>query len=194
MRVPAIAWWPGTIDGGRVCDTSISLMDMFATFIDLAGGEIPEDRAIDSVSFLELLKRERSDIKELHEIMYFYDGLTLVAVKQGSYKLYLFMYPTVTDDLKTKYCEYGSATVDTYIRDISGPQPAEPPLLYNVDRDPEELFPLSVDKYKSLIKQLTLTAETHKRQSVNDAGSPRFSEVHLKRNISPCCNPPYCFC
>ncbi len=51
MRVPAIAYWPGVIAGGRQSDGVFDLMDLFATTATLAGvpAAIPHDRYIDSV-------------------------------------------------------------------------------------------------------------------------------------------------
>ena len=44
-RVPAIAWWPGTIEGGRRNSEIVGSLDFMATFASLAGLELPtEDR------------------------------------------------------------------------------------------------------------------------------------------------------
>jgi arylsulfatase len=44
-RVPAIAWWPGTIEGGRRTADIAGSLDLMATFAALAGLELPaEDR------------------------------------------------------------------------------------------------------------------------------------------------------
>jgi arylsulfatase len=44
-RVPAIAWWPGTIEAGRRNAEIVGSLDFMATFVSLAGLELPtEDR------------------------------------------------------------------------------------------------------------------------------------------------------
>ena len=44
-RVPAIAWWPGTIEGGRRNSDIVGSLDLMATFAGVAGLELPaEDR------------------------------------------------------------------------------------------------------------------------------------------------------
>jgi arylsulfatase len=44
-RVPAIAWWPGTIEAGRRNSEIVGSLDFMATFAALAGLELPtEDR------------------------------------------------------------------------------------------------------------------------------------------------------
>jgi arylsulfatase len=57
QRVPGIAVWPGMIEPDRASDGVFCLMDLFMTFLRLAGaeGSVPSDRyidAIDQTSFL----------------------------------------------------------------------------------------------------------------------------------------------
>jgi arylsulfatase A-like enzyme len=58
-RVPAIAWWPGTIPSGQVCDKITSGLDLFPTLVPLSGGEIPDDRKIDGNNILPLLMGQK---------------------------------------------------------------------------------------------------------------------------------------
>ncbi|RXM99865.1 Arylsulfatase F [Acipenser ruthenus] len=44
IRVPGIFRWPGTLSPGSVIDEPTSLMDVFPTLVNLAGGELPKDR------------------------------------------------------------------------------------------------------------------------------------------------------
>lgn len=46
MRVPAIAYWPGHLDGGRQLQSLVTVLDWFPTFITLAGGKVPDDKRI----------------------------------------------------------------------------------------------------------------------------------------------------
>lgn len=54
-RVPFIISWPDRIKGGYVSDEVISQVDIMATVADIAGYELPNDRALDSYSLLPLL-------------------------------------------------------------------------------------------------------------------------------------------
>ncbi len=54
IRVPAIAWWPGTIKTGTTNDHQWYFGDFMATFAELAKTKAPED--IDSDSFLSTLQ------------------------------------------------------------------------------------------------------------------------------------------
>ena len=55
MREPTIAWWPGRIAAGTVCDAAMSEMDVLPTLVKLAGGKVPADRKIDGKDVWPLL-------------------------------------------------------------------------------------------------------------------------------------------
>lgn len=59
-RVPAIAWHPGRVPPGKVCDATAMTFDLHPTFLDLAGLNPPPPGsadALDGVSLLPLLLR-----------------------------------------------------------------------------------------------------------------------------------------
>lgn len=79
-RVPAIAWWPGTIKKGQKTDQSCISLDVMPTMLDLAGVEQPTERKLDGVSLLPLLRdRERLGPRKLY-----WNG---VAMRDGKWKL-----------------------------------------------------------------------------------------------------------
>jgi len=90
MRVPMIAWWPGTIPAGRVCDRWASTLDLFTTLIRLAGGTEPRDRMIDGRDIRPLLlgrgSMPRAD--DFHPF-FFHRAEQLQAVRVGRWKLHL---------------------------------------------------------------------------------------------------------
>lgn len=47
MRVPGIAWWPGTVPAGRLNREIASTMDLLPTALALAGGHLLANRALD---------------------------------------------------------------------------------------------------------------------------------------------------
>ena len=49
LRVPFIARWPNRIPAGAVSNEIVHEMDLFATFANLVGGRVPDDRMIDSI-------------------------------------------------------------------------------------------------------------------------------------------------
>ncbi|WP_166822703.1 sulfatase-like hydrolase/transferase [Thalassoroseus pseudoceratinae] len=63
IRVPLIAWWPGTIESG-VCDDLIDPSDFLPTLAELAKTEIPTNWQTDGVSFAPQLFGEKGSPRE----------------------------------------------------------------------------------------------------------------------------------
>lgn len=51
-RVPFIAWWPGKLQTGSESDELVMTMDMFPTFLELAGVKSPRDLTLDGISIV----------------------------------------------------------------------------------------------------------------------------------------------
>ena len=49
LRIPALAYWPGRIEGGRVSDHLWYFPDILPTLADITGAKAPKD--IDGISF-----------------------------------------------------------------------------------------------------------------------------------------------
>jgi arylsulfatase len=86
IRVPAFAWWPGTIDSGQVVGDMISVHDLFTTFISLAGGleKIPHDRVIDGIDQTSLLLN--GDGYSRRDYLHIYTGNILAASIKQQFK------------------------------------------------------------------------------------------------------------
>ena len=70
QRVPCIAYWPGTIPGGRTSSELASSIDLLPTFVRLAGGESPR-QPIDGLDLSDhLLGRSKQGPRE--EFVYYY--------------------------------------------------------------------------------------------------------------------------
>jgi arylsulfatase A-like enzyme len=67
IRVPAIAWWPGTVAAGETSSHAAYLGDWFATAAELAGIAAPT--GLDSASFVPTL-RGRPDEQQQTEFLY----------------------------------------------------------------------------------------------------------------------------
>ncbi len=88
VRVPAIAWAPGRIPAGEVCDRLATTMDVLPTFAAMAGAAVPGDRVIDGEDISALLAGDYQKVNP--EKTYYYYFLThLQAVRQGNWKLHL---------------------------------------------------------------------------------------------------------
>ena len=86
VRVPAFAWWPGTIDGGQLVGDIAHVTDLFTTFARLGGAteHIPTDRVIDGIDQTSLLLN--GDTHSRRDYVHIYQGHTLAATVKGRYK------------------------------------------------------------------------------------------------------------
>ena len=55
IREPLIVRWPGKIKPGTKCDTPVSGIDFFPTFLEAAGAAKPKGKTLDGVSLMPLL-------------------------------------------------------------------------------------------------------------------------------------------
>jgi arylsulfatase A len=85
MREPTIAWWPGQIAAGTVCDAMMSEIDVLPTLVGLAGGSVPTDHKIDGKDIWPLLSGQTKESP--HEALFYFLGNRLQAVRSGPWKL-----------------------------------------------------------------------------------------------------------
>lgn len=85
IRMPALMNWPGRIPSGQVIDEPGIAMDIFPTFVKLAGGNVPTDRKIDGRDVFPMVA---SSAPSPHESLYWEYGKQQ-AVRQGDWKLVL---------------------------------------------------------------------------------------------------------
>jgi len=87
VRVPAFAWWPGTIKPNQQVGDIIHVTDLYTTFSRIAGAlkHIPRDRVIDGIDQTSLLLN--GDTYSRRDYVYIYNGTTLSATVKAQYKL-----------------------------------------------------------------------------------------------------------
>jgi len=85
LRQAAIAWWPGQIPAGRVCDEPWAFWDFLPTAVELAGAKLPPGFKPDGLSLVEMLRGGHAPKRE-----YFYwelhEGRSIQAVRLGQWK------------------------------------------------------------------------------------------------------------
>ncbi|MDZ7720823.1 MAG: sulfatase [Balneolaceae bacterium] len=92
MRVPLLAWAPGFIEPGTVIEENIMNIDMTPTFLDIAGGSMPDGHTVDGQSFLPLLAGETvNDWRSTFVYQYFWEHSfphtpTTYAIRGDRYK------------------------------------------------------------------------------------------------------------
>jgi len=133
MRVPTIFWSPSNIKPAIISDTG-STMDLFSTFISIAGGQTPTDRIIDGFDITKtLFDLKRTD----REVTYFYRGTQLYALRYKNYKAHFITQEAYTLNNKKMIHEI--------------------PLLYDLENDPSEKYNISsknkdvIDKIRSIV-------------------------------------------
>lgn len=139
MRVPAIAWWPGTIKPNQVNAALATTMDLFPTITGLAGASVPTDRIMDGTDLLPVLTGRKAEVREW---VYYYAKNHLYAIRKGPWKAHFVTRPS-------------------YKKKIA-PKVHEVPLLFNLDNDPSEKFNLN-DKYPDIVREMQAEYDAHKK-------------------------------
>ncbi|MBO8437549.1 MAG: arylsulfatase [Bacteroidetes bacterium] len=88
MRVPFIAYWPGTIEAGAISHIQAAGWDMMPTFVELLGEDSNwRDEAMDGLSILPTLTGNGT--QQEHEFLYweFHEENGRQAVRAGDWKL-----------------------------------------------------------------------------------------------------------
>lgn len=99
VRVPTVMSWPGKIPAGEQNDTPIMTIDLLPTFAKLSGSELPTNK-IDGVDVSSVMMGQ--DAGAPHEVLVFYSGKELHAVRWGKWKLHFpHKYLTPNEDLRS---------------------------------------------------------------------------------------------
>lgn len=88
MRVPCVMRWPGQIPAGAVSNELVTSLDLFSTFVQLSGGDLPDERILDGQDIRPLM----FDDDEAHskrEAFFYYFRDDLEAVRADSWKLHI---------------------------------------------------------------------------------------------------------
>lgn len=86
MRVPAIAWMPGTVAAGRVSNELATTMDWLPTIASMVGATLP-NKPIDGRDISGLLRDDST--QSPHRWFYYYWPGELQAVRSGPWKLHV---------------------------------------------------------------------------------------------------------
>lgn len=151
MRVPAIIRWPGTIKPNQVSASLATTMDLFPTLASIASAKLPADHQLDGYNILPMLKGEKETIREL---VYFYNQSNLYAIRKGAWKAHFTTKPSYSQEPAL---------------------PHDPPLLYNLEKDPSEKYDVSKD-HPEIIAMLKMEFEKHKAEV---RGVPSHLEARL---------------
>jgi arylsulfatase A len=137
MRVPGIVWGPGLVRAGAVTQEMGCTMDLFTTFLKVAGATLPQDRTIDGLDLTPVLTGKGPSPRDT---MFYYRGTRLFAVRKGPFKAHFFT-----------QAGYGQPK----------PEEHKPPLLYHLGHDPSERFDVGKDN-PTVVAELSKLAAAHR--------------------------------
>ena len=184
-RIPMIAWWPGRIPGGLVCDELVQNIDWAPTAFDLAGVTPPADGRVDGRSLAPLF--DTGTTAGWRDCLYFEMGYARAVATKG-WKYIAVRYPVeaiaaiqrATPDRLPRLMAYiGRMGIGT--RGAERPGFWDADQLYNLLTDPDEQTNLASDpRYADQMHRLRelLTA------SIQSVGRP-FGEFLPGGNAAP---------
>ncbi|XP_067091181.1 arylsulfatase A [Osmerus mordax] len=179
MREPAIAYWPGTIRPG-VTHELASTLDILPTIAGFAGAKLPSVQ-LDGVDMTDILVNHG---KSKREAMMFYptdpsEKYGIFALRLGKYKAHFY----------TRGATHSETTPDQACHITAFLTAHDPPLLFNLEADPSENYPLSLQEHP----ELKLLLEKIQSLKTQFDASMVFGESQIGKGsdpeLQPCCNP-----
>ncbi|XP_072470575.1 arylsulfatase D-like isoform X1 [Notamacropus eugenii] len=196
IRVPGIFRWPGVLPAGQVIDEPTSLMDIYPTVIHLGGGKMPYDRVIDGHNLIPLLQGTVKHSK--HHFLFHYCGIHLHAARwhqKDSNKVWKAHYITPNFHPEGAGACYGRGVCPCSGEHVTY---HDPPLLFDLSRDPSESSPLSPDTepfYHTVIERLTEAIREHQKTFHPVSQQFSMNNIMWKPWLQPCCGTfPFCSC
>jgi arylsulfatase A-like enzyme len=197
FRVPAAAWWPGTIAPGQVSLSVLNTMDIFPTFVELSGAPKREDIFLDGKSFASLLQpevplNESAPLRE--DLQYFYCQRTLVAIRYKTYKIYFYKSKYPSAEFLETLCRDGLPLDDFFQTQCPNEkEKLEQWRIFDVEKDISEDWPINVRSIGDVVQNVTALLREHEKTIVKDVGPLIAVELKIS-SLGPCCNAPYCTC
>lgn len=202
FRIPFIAWQPGTVKAGRVSHEVVSSMDLYATFRDMQKcPSLMKQLPLDGTNILDELmgisQEEAGYLGRRRPIIY-YCNTKLMAIRIGNIKVHyrtspIFLNDTANPNL-SYFCPNGKPRADWYVSMLCPDEHLmvhTPPLVFNLTKDPFELFPLEESQ---LVHEMRALADDILREHRNTLVNVPTQLGHFDENVTPCCDPPKCTC
>ncbi|KAK7505806.1 hypothetical protein BaRGS_00003077 [Batillaria attramentaria] len=163
VREPTIAYMPGRIPAGVVSHQLGSLMDLYTTFITLAGGKIPTDRIVDGIDLSPSLFKHAVQERPI----FYYRGNELMAVRLRQYKAHFWTWTNGLDEFNKGINFCPGEEIEGVTTHEQMNHTAEP-LLFHLGRDPGEKYIIkpSSPEYKQVIQEIMMIADDHRKKLV----------------------------
>ncbi|XP_069604789.1 arylsulfatase G isoform X2 [Ranitomeya imitator] len=179
-RVPALVYWPGHIPPNCTSSALLSTLDIFPTLVTLAHGVLPANRRFDGKDVSEILVGATQDTQR---IMYHPNSGAagrigdVEAVRLGHYKAF--------------YTTGGALACDGSIGHL---RIHDPPLLFNLNRDPQEMTPVpqGSEEYEQLLPLISQAmAALHDDVRTDNVSTADYFQ---DPSVAPCCSPALAAC
>jgi len=188
IRIPMIAWWPGTVPAGEVTGHISAFWDWMPTFAELTGLPVPEQT--DGISLVPLLTG-RPEEQAAHDSLYweFHEQGGRQAIRQGDWKAVrhnLRLRPDGPVELYNLMEDPGET------RNLAGESPeraAELAALMAASRTPSEEFPLmgknrwGFDVYGAWPYPVVFAAVTLLGWGISRKGSGKRRRAERRRTV-----------
>ncbi|KAM9320261.1 steryl-sulfatase [Gastrophryne carolinensis] len=197
IRVPGIIRWPGFIKAGLVIDEPTSNMDIFPTIVQLSGSTIPQDRIIDGVDLMPLIQQRT--VTSDHEFLFHYCNAYLNAVrwnqrnKTSIWKAFFFTPIFNPEDSEGCFHSHVCHCNGDFVKQH------DPPLLFDLYRDPSEKKPLTPEtepNFYNILKTIQQALKNHQESIQVVDNQLTWSKVIWKPWLQPCCSSwsKLCYC
>jgi len=147
FRVPFLARWPAAIPAGTKSDAMAMNIDLLPTLAKLAGTSPPADREIDGRDILTVLK---GSAQTPHDLLFFYNGNDIAAVRTPRFRLVLHTYYKSFD---VAFERFGTS------------------LLFDLERDPQESFSY-VREHPDIVEELMAAVEKMRAETAGLVKEP----------------------
>ncbi|XP_070799550.1 steryl-sulfatase [Pituophis catenifer annectens] len=197
IRVPGLLYWPDVLEPGKHIYDPTSNMDIFPTIIKLAGASLPNDRIIDGHDLMPLL--QGNALQSEHEFLFHYCNAYLNAVRwhprnsNSIWKIFYFtpnFSPKESNGCHDYHVCFCHGQFVTY---------HDPPLLFDLSKDPEENNPLTPETeshFHEILQAIHHAVHNHTKSIL--AVPNQFSLGHIlwKPWLQPCCSSllQWCYC
>ncbi|NWZ47600.1 STS sulfatase, partial [Haliaeetus albicilla] len=197
IRVPGLLRWPGVIQAGAYIDEPTSNMDIFPTIVKLAEAQLPSDRIIDGHDLMPLLQGKVTRSK--HEFLFHYCNAYLNAVRwhpgnsESVWKVVFFTPNFSPEDSNGCYDSHVCFCHGGFITQH------DPPLLFDLSRDPEEKVPLTPEtesRFYEILRVIHLAVDNHTRSLHPVPDQLSWDNLLWKPWLQVCCSSLWqsCYC
>uniref|UniRef100_A0A8D2DWB4 Steryl-sulfatase n=1 Tax=Sciurus vulgaris TaxID=55149 RepID=A0A8D2DWB4_SCIVU len=189
IRIPGILRWPGVIPAGLEIDEPTSNMDIFPTVAKLAGSPLPKDRIIDGRDLMPLL--EGRSRRSEHEFLFHYCNAYLSAVRWSPrngtsiWKAFYFTPKFNPEGANGCFGTHVCYCLGSYVTHHN------PPLLFDIARDPSERNPLTPDtepRFHDILRVMQEAADHHTKTLPEVPNQLSVGNIVWKPWLQICCS------